>query len=177
MLTIIQQIDVAILLWIQENLRSDIWTGFWKGVTHLGDGGWFWIALGVVLLLFKKTRRTGITVLIALVIGALITNIIIKNSVARIRPYDFTDQIILLIGKQWDYSFPSGHSCASFAAAYVCLNRLKPVYGIAAMILAALIAFSRLYVGVHYPTDVIGGIIIGLFSGWAALRLVSKSKE
>ena len=175
--TIIQQMDVAILLWIQENLRSDIWTGFWKAVTHLGDTGWFWIVLGLVLFLFKKTRRTGIAVMIALMIGALITNLIIKNSVARIRPYDFTDQIILLIGKQWDYSFPSGHSCASFAAAYVCLKRLKPVYGSAAMILAVLIAFSRLYVGVHYPTDVIGGIIIGLFSGWAALRLVSKSKE
>ena len=177
MLTIIQQMDVAILLWIQENLRSDIWTGFWKTITHLGDSGWFWIVLGLVLLLFKKTRRTGITVMIALMIGALITNVIIKNSVARIRPYDFTDQIILLIGKQWDYSFPSGHSCASFAAAYVCLKRLKPVYGSTAMILAVLIAFSRLYVGVHYPTDVIGGIVIGLFSGWAALRLIPKSKE
>ena len=75
MLTIIQQMDVAILLWIQENLRSDIWTGFWKAVTHLGDTGWFWIVLGLVLFLFKKTRRTGIAVMIALMIGALITNL------------------------------------------------------------------------------------------------------
>lgn len=176
MLEWVQQTDVAMLLWIQEFLRWEIWTPFWKGITLLGNGGWFWIALGLFFLIPGKTRKVGITVLLALVIGALITNVVLKNAVARMRPYDYTGQILLLIEKQLDYSFPSGHSCASFAAACVCVKKLPKKYGIPCMILAVLIAFSRLYVGVHYPTDVLGGIVIGLCSGWMAVFAMDRWK-
>ena len=164
--------DVSILLWIQENMRFDFLTPFWRAVTFLGNGGWFWIALGIGLLCFKRTRRTGFTVLAALVIGALITNVGLKNMVARIRPYDYTEAIHALLPPQSDFSFPSGHTCASFAAAFVCLKLLAGAWGKSAVVLAALIAFSRLYLGVHFPTDILGGLLIGLDSGWIACRIV-----
>lgn len=168
------QMDLWILLWIQENLRAEFMNGFWKSVTFLGNGGWFWIVLGVAMLCWKKTRPVGVTVLLALAIGAVVTNLGLKNLVARIRPYDFSDQIQLLIAPQIDYSFPSGHTCASFAAAVVCWKRLPRRYGIPLMALAVLIAFSRLYVGVHYPSDVLGGLLIGIISGMAACRIFDK---
>ncbi|MDO5345871.1 MAG: phosphatase PAP2 family protein [Lachnospiraceae bacterium] len=170
----LQQIDLSVLLWIQENLRADFMNGFWKAVTFLGNGGWFWIVLGAGMLFWKRTRPVGTAVLLALVIGAVITNLGLKNLVARIRPYDFSDQVRLLIAPQVDFSFPSGHSCASFAAATVCWKRLPRRYSIPAMVLAVMIAFSRLYVGVHYPSDVLGGVLIGIFAGAAACLISGK---
>ena len=168
----LQQMDLSVLLWIQENLRVDFLTPFWKAVTFLGNGGWFWIALGIGLLCFKRTRGVGITLLAALVIGALVTNVALKNLVARTRPYDYSEGIKALLPPQSDFSFPSGHTCASFAAAYVCLKMLPGGWGIGAMILAGLIAFSRLYLGVHFPTDILGGLLIGLAAGWLACRMM-----
>lgn len=189
----IQQVDVAILVWIQEHLRTEFLTPFWKAVTFLGDSGWFWILLGILLLAAKKTRKTGVTVLLALGIGALITNVLLKNMVARIRPYEYTAAVIALLPPQSDFSFPSGHTCASFAAAFVCWkslqlaakqekNRRKElccrIGGWSAILLAVLIAGSRLYLGVHYPTDVLGGMLIGSGSGWLAFWIVrNKTKE
>lgn len=170
----LQQIDLSVLVWIQENLRVEFLNGFWRAITFLGDGGWFWIALGLGLLCWKKTRPAGACVLLALVIGALITNVCVKNLVCRVRPYDASDRIRLLIAPQVDFSFPSGHTCASFAGAWACRKRLARRYGILALILASLIAFSRLYVGVHYPTDVLGGLVIGLFSGICACRILDS---
>ncbi|MBP5471428.1 MAG: phosphatase PAP2 family protein, partial [Lachnospiraceae bacterium] len=132
-----------------------------KLITHLGDTGIFWILIAIVLLFFKKTRPLGIMAGIALVVAVLINNVIIKPNVGRIRPYEVVDGLKLLIERQHDPSFPSGHSGASFAAAVVFLVKGPKKIGIPAIIMAALIAFSRLYVGVHYPTDVICGIITG----------------
>lgn len=84
----IQNIDAQILLFIQQYIRQDMMNWFWKGITFLGDGGWFWIVLGVVLLIPKKTRKSGFTALLALIIGSVITNLVLKTAVARIRPYD-----------------------------------------------------------------------------------------
>ena len=126
----------------------------------------------VILLIPEKTRPIGITALVSLIIGTLITNVFLKNAVARIRPYEVVEGLILLIEKQRDYSFPSGHTCASFAAAMVYMKMMPKKYGVPFVILAALIALSRLYVGVHYPTDVIGGLIVGIFSAWAAVHLM-----
>ena len=174
MIEILQQIDENILLFIQEYIRLDWMDGFWKTITHLGDGGIFWIILALILLIPKKTRGAGISALLALGIGALITNVAIKNIVARIRPYDTITELVLLIERQHDFSFPSGHTCASFAAAYALYRTLPRKWGIACIILAALIALSRLYVGVHYPSDVLGGLAVGLFAGWAGWKLQEK---
>lgn len=171
------QIDGNILLFIQENIRHDFMTPFWTWITSLGNSGWFWIVLSVIFLIPKKTRKAGITSLLALAIGALITNVTLKNMVARIRPYEVVDGLRLLIARPRDYSFPSGHTCASFAAALVYYRYFPRKWGIAAVILASMIAFSRLYVGVHYPTDILGGLIVGAFAAWAARKLMNRFRE
>lgn len=173
----IHNIDAQILLFIQQYLRSDLFTWFWKGVTFLGEGGWFWIVLGLILLFPKKTRKAGITALLALAIGALITNLGLKNLVARVRPYDAVEGLAPLVARLKDYSFPSGHTCASFACAGVYYKSYPGKWGKATLVLAVLIALSRLYVGVHYPTDVLAGGIVGVLSALAALRLVKYGEE
>lgn len=165
------QLDGNILLYIQDYIRQDWMTPFWKFITSLGNSGWFWIVLSILLVIPQRTRKIGITALAALLIGALITNVALKNLVARIRPYEVVDGLKLIIERQHDYSFPSGHTCASFAAALVYYKMGPRKWGIPAVVLASLIAFSRLYVGVHYPSDVIGGLLIGVFAAWAALKL------
>lgn len=167
------QLDGNILLWIQEYIRQEWMTPIWIAITSLADDGWFWIALSIILLFPKKTRKAGIAALLALLINLFFTNIALKNLVARIRPYDVIEGLTVLIDKLKSFSFPSGHTACSFAAAYayyLCLPKKK--WGIAALVLAGLIGFSRLYVGVHYPTDVIGGALVGMFAAWIASKLV-----
>ena len=132
----ILQLDQNILLFIQEYIRHDWMDWFWKGITHLGDFGIFWILLTIVLLIPKKTRKAGVASALALIIGTLITNVAIKNVVARIRPYEVIQELELMIEKQKDFSFPSGHTCASFASAfaiYKCKKVFPKKWRIAAM--------------------------------------------
>ena len=148
------------------------WTDSGRRSHILGDAGWFWIILGIVLLIPKKTRKAGIAALAALAIGALITNVALKNIIARIRPYEVVEGLKLLIEPQSDFSFPSGHTCASIGAALAMYPFLERKWGIPLVILAVLISLSRLYVGVHYPTDVLGGAVVGAFAAWGAVRIV-----
>lgn len=171
------QLDGWILLFIQEHIRREWMDGFWIFVTHLGDKGWIWILLGLGLLLFPRMRKTGAAVLLALLIGALLTNVILKNLVARVRPYEVVEGLRLLIERQRDFSFPSGHTCASFAGAFAIYRAFPDRYGKAAIALAILISLSRLYVGVHYPTDVLAGMAVGIFSGWAAWYILSALRR
>ena len=157
--------DLPILDWIAANLWCPALDFAMPIITVLGDAGIFWIALSVLFMITKKYRKIGVGMAFALVMGLLVCNIYLKPTVARIRPYDFQEQYLgvivnLLIEKQHDFSFPSGHTIASFEAAVVILLNNKKL-GIPAMILACLIAFSRLYLYVHYPTDVIVSIILG----------------
>ena len=112
--------------------------------------------------------------LLSMGVGALITNVCLKNLVARTRPYEVVEGLVPLIRKPTDYSFPSGHTCASFACTLVLYRILPKKYGVPAVLLAALIAFSRLYVGVHYPTDVLGGLAVGIFSSCLVLWIGKK---
>lgn len=167
------QLEVSILLWIQENLRGAL-DGFWVFITHLGDAGYLWIAIGVALLLFKKTRPVGIAVLLALLINLCITNIALKNIIARPRPFNVSTELVTLIKHPSSFSFPSGHTSGSFTAALVLYHLLPRKAGVPAMILATMIAFSRMYIGVHYPTDVIGGIVVGIIASTVAILIVEK---
>ena len=167
------QFEASILLWIQENLRG-LMDGFWVFVTHLGDGGYLWIALGIVLLFFKKTRPIGFTVLISLLINFIITNITLKDLIARPRPFVVNDAIVTLIREPKSFSFPSGHTSASFAAMLALSYWVPKKVGIPAIILASMIAFSRMYIGVHYPTDILGGILVGFMSSIWAYYLVRR---
>ena len=153
--------EAQILLWIQENLRFDFLTPLMKFITTLGNSGIIWIIIAAILLIVPKTRKVGLLCALALFGSLLINNIILKNLVARIRPYEVIDGLQLLVANAHDFSFPSGHAGSSFAAAVVLYKKLPKKFGIPALVLAFLISFSRLYVGIHYPSDVLVGVLDG----------------
>ena len=157
--------DGNILLWIQEYLRFEWLTPIMVKITHLGDKGFIWVVIGVVLLFPRKTRRAGILSLLALLSAHLLCNYVLKDYVGRIRPYEVIDGLSCIIGKVGSFSFPSGHTMTAFAAAIVIFKSRPARLGIPVMVLAFLIGFTRLYVGVHYPTDVIFGAIMGTLIG------------
>ena len=169
--------DLPILDWIAAHLQCGFLDFIMPCITLLGDGGIFWIACAVILLFTKKYRKTGLGMGAALILGLIVCNMILKPWVGRIRPYDLQEQlgniIPLLIERQHDFSFPSGHTIASFEAATVLMLHNKKL-GIPALILACLIAFSRLYLYVHYPTDVITSVILGTAFGFLGNWLVNK---
>lgn len=170
----------SFLLFIQENLRADWLNGIMKAVTSLGNGGWFFIALGICLLLYPKTRKYGCLVLISLALDFLFLNLGLKNIVQRVRPYDRYADLIPLVAKPRDFSFPSGHAGCSFAAACVlcmALPKGKKKWGYLLLLLAAVIAFSRLYVGVHYPTDVLAGMVIGFLCAFITVFSYRKYRQ
>ena len=170
--------DLPILDWIAANLHCPFLDTVMPLITVLGDAGIFWIACSLVMILIPKTRKTGLAMGISLLIGLLVCNVTLKPLVARIRPYDyqwqfFQKEITLLVEGLHDYSFPSGHTIASFEAATALLIGNKKL-GIPAMILAVLIAFSRLYLYVHYPTDVLASIVLGIGIAFLGTFLVKK---
>lgn len=167
------QFEASIILWIQENLRGAL-DSLVVFITHLGDEGYLWIALGIVLLFWKKTRPIGVTVLLSLLFDFLIVNVTLKGLVARPRPFVVNEAIVPLIGGVSPYrSFPSGHSGGSFAAMLALYKWVPKKIGVPALVLASLVALSRLYVGVHYPTDILGGFIVGLVCSMVAYRIVT----
>lgn len=170
-------IDFAILDFIQEHLRNAFLDFLMPMITVLGDAGIFWILSAIVLLIFKKTRSVGVILAAALVMDLLLCNVLIKPLVARIRPYDINTSISLLIKKPIDYSFPSGHTAASFASVTALFLAKEKLLWKLALLLSCLIAFSRLYLYVHYPTDILGGIIIGIIAGvvgWLIVTAIEK---
>ena len=173
----VQNLDGEILLQIQQHLRTDMLTPFMKIVTFLGNGGWFWILCAVVLLAVPKTRKTGYAAVLSLIFGVIVTNLLLKNIVARPRPFAEIEALIPMITKPKDFSFPSGHTTASFAVALVMLRMLPKKFGIPAVVLAALVAFSRLYLGVHYPTDVLAGFVIALVGSTLSVWIVRTKPE
>ena len=171
--------DLPILDWSQANLKSGFMDIVMPIITLFGDDGIFWIACAVILLLFPKTRRIGLGMGFAMAIGLLICNVTMKPLIARIRPYDLKEElgdiVPLLTERMHDFSFPSGHTIASFEAATVLLKNSKKM-GIPAMILAVLIAFSRLYLYVHYPTDVLFSVFAGIAIAFLGDFLAKKVK-
>ena len=167
--------DFQILLWIQENLRPEFWTALWTGITFLGDHGQFWILLSLCLLIPKGTRRIGVCSLVALALSLLCTNICLKNLVQRARPFQQYAQLVPLIPAPRDFSFPSGHTSSSFAAAVACFLGFREqgrwTFAVLPLVLAALISFSRLYLGVHFPTDVLAGCLVGCVAGIAGYKV------
>ena len=167
--TLAVSFDLPILEWIQANLQSGFMDTAMPIITIFGDGGIFWIAWSVLLLLFPKTRKIGLGMGFALILGLLVCNVTLKPMIARPRPYDFQlsefgKVITLLVDAQHDFSFPSGHTIACFEAATVLLKNSKKM-GIPAIIIAVLVAFSRMYLYVHYPTDVIFSVFAGILFG------------
>ena len=117
--------DGQILIWIQNHLRADWLNPIMRAITSLGNAGAFWILLAAALLLFRRTRKVGLACAISIAIGAVITNLILKNWVARVRPYEAMEALSILVGRPRDFSFPSGHATASFAGAWSVFRNAK----------------------------------------------------
>jgi len=162
------------LLFLQESIRNPILDAVMKFITSLGDAGLISIVTCIVLLCVKRYRKVGKTAALSLILDFAVVNLLLKNLFARTRPYVLLEGLLLITREPSDYSFPSGHTGACFAVASVLFLCCPKKIGIPAIIVAALIAFSRLYVGVHFPTDVLAGMVIGILTGLAAKKIMVK---
>ncbi len=159
-------IDFQILYLIQQYLKNDVLDAVMPVITRLGSAGIIWILWAFVLIFIKKYRTCGIKMLAGMLTGLIIGNFILKNLVARERPCWIDTDVLMLIAVPEDYSFPSGHTLASTISAVILVQEDKKL-GIPAVILAVLIAFSRMYLFVHFPTDILGGLLLGLVIGFS----------
>ena len=173
LLDIIRSVDYNILLLIADKLRGGVLDPVMTMLSLMGNGGAVWITLALLLLFFRKTRRAGAAMLLAMLVGFLVGNLWLKELVMRPRPFVTHSDLTALLDPGDPWSFPSGHALSSFAAAtaFCCFHRKA---GVLALVLAALIAFSRLYASVHYPTDVLAGALLGVLLGLAAAALVDR---
>ena len=169
MLESLLSLDSSLLVWVQNTFVVPWLTPIMIGITHMGDAGLCWIGLCFGLVLYRKTRRTGLVMSASLLGSFVICNILLKNIVARVRPYEILPAVERLIEQQSDFSFPSGHTSISFAAAVVVLCLCPCRYGLPCILFATLMGFTRLYLGVHYPLDVLVGLLLG--SGIALLSV------
>lgn len=169
----ITDIDFTILNFIHEHLSCSFLDFLMPKITFLGNSGLIWIFSSTAMLFFKKSRKTGIETFAGLSAGVLTGNILLKNLIARSRPCWINDTIKMLISVPQDYSFPSGHTMSSFIAAGIIMHFNKRI-GITAYILASMIAFSRLYLYVHFPTDILAGIILGTAIAYVICRIDKK---
>lgn len=160
MVDTITAVDFAVLDWIQANLRCAPLDSSFRFFSYIGNSGTIWIILTIVLILFRQTRTAGICMGICLLTGYLCGEVFLKNLVQRARPCVVRPISDALLANPLSFSFPSGHTTSSFTAS-TALALCKP-WGKYAWILAALIAFSRLYCYVHFPTDVLCGIALGV---------------
>ena len=167
--------DNIILEWFLS-IQNDILTTIFRWITILGEGGIIWILIALLLLLKKKTRMIGVTVIVALLFSLLIGNLTLKPLVARMRPCWQNPDILLLIANPTDFSFPSGHAMSSFAAAmgiWMWRRRL----GALALAAAVVMASTRLYFYVHYPTDILAGLLIGILLGVSAYFVTKRGYQ
>lgn len=165
MLEQLTEYEIQVLDFIRAQFGSAFGDLIMPYITCLGNAGILWIIVTLLLLIVPRTRRVGVAVAISLVLEVVLCNLMIKPVVARTRPYEWNLDVPLLIKKPLDYSFPSGHTGVSFAVMGALLFQKSRLW-IPAFILAVLIAFSRLYLYVHYPTDVMAGVALGMFTGF-----------
>lgn len=164
--------EINILYWIREHLTCPFLDGILPPISALSAHGEIWIVLALVLIAIPKTRRAGVTMAVTLILCLCIGNLTLKPLIARVRPYDVVD-VPLLVEKLSDFSFPSGHTLASVGAA-TALTLYHRRWGAVALVLAAVIAFSRLYLFVHYPTDVVAGALLGVALAFLAHDIVCR---
>ena len=172
MISSITAMDVRVLVFFRDHLRFSWMTPIMQGISAFGFFGWF--ILTILLLVFRKTRDAGKVAAVSLAIEAIVVNLMMKLIFARIRPFDAFN-FLMPIGKlPTDYSFPSGHTANSFAVALSAVHMLPRKEGIPLVILATLVAYSRMYLGVHYPSDVIGGFLVALVISQAVWYFMVK---
>ena len=170
----IYEFDHSVLLYIQENMRTDYLTPLMKISSSFVNIGILWILLSITLICIKRTRMIGIMTLTSLAFCICINNIFVKHIVARARPFDTYSDLFPLIKKPTDYSFASGHTTASFAATGILARFLQRPLVVLIVCFSVLVAFSRLYLGVHYPTDVLCGMVIGILGSTFVYMMFKK---
>ena len=168
-----QGTELAILDWIQLHCRSGVLDAVLPAISWTCNHGELWILLALCLLAVKRYRRQGWTVALALVMDLVCCNMFLKPLVGRIRPFAVNTVVELLTAPPLDASFPSGHTAVSFAAVFALKGAGSPLWKPASAV-AVVIAFSRLYLYVHWPSDVLGGALLGAFLGWAAGEIMKK---
>lgn len=161
MLNAIQNLDMTILNAINNYCHTSNLDKIMPLITSLGNVAIVWVIIAAVLFISKKYRRESVMILAALLLATILGEEMLKHLVQRPRPCAGVPAASLLIGKPLTYSFPSGHSASSFAAAGIIAINIKR-YRVFAILLAVLIAFSRLYLYVHYPSDVLAGMLLGI---------------
>ena len=166
-------LDEKILLQVQDRIRRPKLNRWMQKISALGNGGILWITCAAILLCFPTLRLLGASVLCAQIMGVLLTNCLLKHLVARKRPFHKLETLHPLIKPPKDWSFPSGHTTSSVSASLILFSGLPFSMGIPILLIGCMIAFSRMYVGVHYPSDIFGGAIVGIFSAWAGSTLVA----
>lgn len=169
-----QSAELAILDQIQLHLRCGLLDAALPVVSWTCNHGELWIILAAVLLLLKRHRRCGAAVACALVLDLVSCNIILKPLIGRVRPFAVNPAVELLTAPPLDASFPSGHTAASFAAVFALKTAGSPLWK-PALAVAVVMAFSRLYLYVHWPSDVLGGALLGAALGWAGAKLVERA--
>ena len=174
----IQRLDEQALVWIAQHVRSGLLDPFMKIYTQLGNAGMLFIVLGLVLLLFKSTRKAGFSALCAMIIGLVVVNFTIKPLAARERPWLVIENFVNLVPEKDPNSFPSGHTNAAFAFALaLCMSAPKRWMKVTAVCMAVVMGLSRLYVGVHFPSDVLVGALVGSLCGLAGVWVVKTVWE
>lgn len=169
-------LEFTILNFLQNTFKNPVIDSVMTFITKLGNNGFIWILVALIFLFTKKHKKTGIIILAGLLAGLVIGNLFLKNIFARLRPFEVVDGVKLLIPAPTDFSFPSGHTLSSFIAATILYKRYKKV-GMWAILLAVLIAFSRLYLYVHFPSDVLFGALLGIFIGIGTNKIFTKNNK
>ncbi len=167
----VKKTEREILLYIQNYTKNDLFDVLMPGISFLSDLGWIWILSAAILMLSEKYRKYGFALSLGLFFCFVIGNITLKPLFARVRPYDVYEDFVIMIESLRDFSFPSGHTYIAFCGAMVLLAANRKI-GYAAFTLAVLTAFSRLYLLVHYPSDVIAGAVLGILIGYLAVRCI-----
>lgn len=180
-----QQFDGNLLIGIQHALNADWLTPIMKAINMFGEKGLFFITLCVVLIACKKTRKIGIICSASLLLAFVLCNLTIKPLVMRIRPWVTFPAVNAMLPPPGDASFPSGHATDSIAPAWAFYLSTRAeggklhIAGIALVILSLLIALSRLYLGMHYPSDVICGLLLGILCAtivWSVYKKISDKR-
>lgn len=175
-MNLINYIDYSVLEFIRANMRYSVLDKIMIIITSLGNGGFIWIVIAIIFIISKKYRTSGLLLFCSLILCLIIGNITLKPFVARLRPSDININIPLLIPRPTDFSFPSGHTMTSFASAVIIFYTNRKM-GIFAFLGAFMIAFSRLYLYVHYPSDIVAAIIIGTIISYFTLYIYNSKNK
>lgn len=175
MIDLITQIDFSILSFIQDNLRCELLDRLMVFLSIIGEGGLVWFLIAVPMLFFKKTRTCGVVMILSMGLVLVFGEFVMKNLFCRVRPCNIDTTVEMLVKRPKSFSFPSGHTSSSFAAATSVFLFNKKA-GIATLLLACLIGFSRLYNYVHFPTDVLAGMLFGILMAVFVYHLFKRYK-